>query len=151
MILVGNSNSGLAASTAAIRGKLTAKALNSALFKHKGHFFLGPQGRDRHRDGAALLDAEVDGNGFRRVGQADAHPVLGLDAQLLEDVGELVGHGQQFFIGDLLVAEEDGDVVARPSFTCLSRNSSAIFHCPEAYCLNSAGAVYSAQSSLGGK
>ena len=133
------------------QGEAHRKGLEFGVVQDKGHFFLGPQGGDGHRDGAALLDAEVDGNGFRHVGQADAHPVLGLDAQLFEDVGELVGHGQQFFIGDLLVAEEDGDVVARPSFTCLSRNSSAIFHCPEAYCLNSSGAVYSAQSSLGGK
>ena len=80
MILVGNSNSCLASSTAAIKGKLTAKALNSALFTDKGHFFLGPQRGDGHRDGAALHDAEIDGNGFRHVGQAEAHPVLGLDA-----------------------------------------------------------------------
>ena len=93
------------------QGEAHHKGLEFGVVHYKGHFFLGPQRGDGHRDGADLLDAEVGGNGFRHIGHAQAHPVLGLDPDLFEDVGELVGHAQQFFIGDLLVAEQDGDVV----------------------------------------
>ena len=62
------------------QGEAHRKGLEFGVIQDKGHFFLGPQGGDGHRDGAALHDAEIDGNGFRHVGQAEAHPVLGLDA-----------------------------------------------------------------------
>ncbi len=101
------------------QGEAHRKGLEFGVIQDKGHFFLGPQRGDGHRDGADLHDAEIDGNGFRHVGQAEAHPVLRLDADLFEDVGELVGHGQQFFIGDLLVPEQDGDLVAAAFFHML--------------------------------
>ena len=62
------------------QGEAHRKGLEFGVITDKGHFFLGPQRGDGHRDGAALHDAEIDGNGFRHVGQAEAHPVLGLDA-----------------------------------------------------------------------
>ena len=101
------------------QGEAHRKGLEFGVIQDKGHFFLGPQGGDGHRDGAALHDAEIDGHGFRHVGQAEAHPVLGLDAQFFQDVGELVGHGQQFFISDFLIAEKNGDLVALARFYVL--------------------------------
>ncbi len=101
------------------QGETYRKGGEFGVIADESHFFLGPQGRNGYRDGAAFLDAKIDGHGFRHVGQAEAYPVLGPDALLGEDVGELVGHGQQFFKGDLLVPKQDGDLVAAAFFHML--------------------------------
>ena len=58
------------------QGEADHKDLELGVVDDEGDFFLGPQGGDRHRDGAQLHDAEVDGHGLGGVGHADTHPVL---------------------------------------------------------------------------
>jgi len=97
-------------------GEAHHKNLEFGVVDHEGHFFLGPQGGHRDWNGSQLHDGEVDGHGLRRIGHAQAYPVLGLYSQALQDVGKFIGHGQEFIVGGLAIAEQDGDVVTASLF-----------------------------------
>jgi hypothetical protein len=74
--------------------------------KHEGKTILGKLRIKGKISGAGLKDREERNDGIERAIEADGHEALGGGTLALEKMGEVVGAGIQFAVGELMGAKQ---------------------------------------------